>query len=195
MFARSRWPVQTVKSLWKKAKQPTSVKAPHTFSAPPPVCLPSHTNLPPRRAAPCAKSKSDVEGDILYLGFTIIQCIWSSLKKSKVATTEFIESEGLKKKKKNLISSCHKHEWAQLLLCYLIHILWRCFPHKASVFVFQGHHKHEGYHCGPGRLQRVFPGVLQHWLLRRIWEQAKSSQIKPQNQMHRLRQAHGGQSV
>lgn len=79
---------------------------------------------------------------------------------------------------------------------------WCTFPVDVNwsvlcdVFVFfQGHHKHEGYHRGPGRLQRVFPGVLQHRLPRCIREQAKPAQIGPQNQMYGLRQAHRGQSV
>lgn len=58
VFDAFRWPVLTVKNLWRKAKQPTSVKVPHTYSAPQPACLPSRTNPPPRRAAPCVKSGS-----------------------------------------------------------------------------------------------------------------------------------------
>lgn len=58
----------------------------------------------------------------------------------------------------------------------------------------QGHHKHERYHRGTGGLQRVFPGVLQHRLSRCIRKQAESPQIKPQNQMHCLREADRGQS-
>lgn len=53
-----RWPALTVKSPWRKARQPTSVKAPHTFSAPPTASPPFRTNPPQRRAAPCAKSES-----------------------------------------------------------------------------------------------------------------------------------------